>query len=146
MAVQLKVPLVTQRLSNECWYASACMVAYYREAGPRQGLPDKWAANNGINVNDFIDLAKAEGLLSVLTPGGDVTAQQMEVMLKNQGPLWCAGFWDGVGHIVVVTGIDGNNVSINDPNPYKRERVETLEWFNQKRSRIPNAIMYKPSR
>src|SRR5690348_4477784 len=25
-----------------CWYASACMVAYYREAGPRLGLPEKW--------------------------------------------------------------------------------------------------------
>ncbi len=144
MAVILQVPLVVQRKSMECWYASVCMVAYFREAGPRLGIPEKWAANNGINLVDFITLAKTEGLLSLMTPAQDLTSQQLEVILSNNGPIWCAGKWDGFPHIVVLTGVDGNTVYINDPNPAKQRRMETLAWFNQKLDKIPNCMMFKP--
>jgi len=49
MSVMLQVPFVTQlnygpkgSMSDPtgCWYASACMVAYYFEAGPRLGIPE----------------------------------------------------------------------------------------------------------
>ncbi len=143
---QTRSSLITQRLSNECWYASVCMVAYYREAGPRLGIPEQWQANNGINLNDFIKLAQAEGSKSIMTPGGALTAQQVEVFLVNNGPIWCAGHWDGVGHIVVLTGVDGTNVYINDPNPYKGKPIVTVDWFNQKLDRMPNCLMYKPAR
>jgi Papain-like cysteine protease AvrRpt2 len=56
-----------------------------------------------------------------------------------------AGQWDGVGHIVVLTGVDGNNVYINDPNPRKGRRIETVEWFNQKLDRgVRGCLMYSP--
>lgn len=127
----------------ECWYASACMVAYYFEAGPRLGLPDKWTANKGISIPDFISLGQAEHLQGMNVPTGPLTAQQLEVFLKNNGPLWCAGYWDGLPHIVVLTGIDGSTVYINDPNPARGARVETLDWFNQKLARVANCLMYR---
>ena len=143
MAVRLTVPLVLQKLSDECWYASACMVSYYRSAGPRQGLPKKWAANKGIQVNDFISLAKVEGLYPIHTMESDFTSQQLETYLRNYGPIWCAGYWDGVGHIIVLTGIEGTKLFINDPNPARGKRTESLQWFNQRLARETNAMMYK---
>lgn len=146
MSIKLDVPLVKQLRSMSCWYASVCMVAYYREAGPRLGLPDKWNANTGINLNDFIKLAKVEGLSSIKPPNLDLTEQQLEIFLRNNGPIWCAGRWDGVPHIVVLTGIENNRVYINDPNPAKGKRVETLAWFNKKLDKhVKNCMMYKLS-
>lgn len=145
MSVKLEVPLVLQRASMECWYASACMVAYFRRPGPRQGLPDKWLPNQGIGLADFARLAAAEGLKSVMTPLGALSAQQLEVLLRNNGPLWCAGRWDGVPHIVVLTGVEGDKVFINDPNPGKGKRQETVAWFNTKLDRVPNCLMYMPA-
>jgi ABC-type bacteriocin/lantibiotic exporter with double-glycine peptidase domain len=145
MATKLKVPLVAQRATMECWYASACMVAYYRVAGPRLGLPEKWTANRGIGLADFARLAQAEGLKPLPTPVGDQTALQLENLLDRNGPLWCAGRWDGVPHIVVLTGVDGPTVYINDPNPSKGARVESLDWFNKKLDRVANCMMYMPA-
>ncbi len=83
MSVKLNVPLALQKETMECWYSSACMVAYFRVAGPRLGLPDKWAPNKGIRPNDFIKLAQAEGLKSIQTPIGTSTSQQLETFLRN---------------------------------------------------------------
>lgn len=143
MAIQLHVPLVPQLRSMSCWYASACMVAYYRKAGPRLGLPQKWQANIGINLNDFVRLAKAEGLKPILVPPGKLTAVQLGTFLRNWGPLWCAGHWDGFPHIVVLTGVTNDTVSINDPNPARGRRTESLAWFNQKLDRhVSGCLMY----
>lgn len=145
MSVKLNVPLVSQKRNMSCWYASVCMVTYFREAGPRLGIPDKWNANTGINLPDFIKLAKAEGLLAIRSPASDLTEQQLEVFLRNNGPIWCAGKWDGAPHIVVLTGVEKGKVYINDPSPAKGKRVETLAWFNQKLDRhVQNCMMYKP--
>lgn len=143
MSIKLDVPLVLQRQTMECWYASVCMVNYFHEQGPRLGLPEKWEANNGINLGDFIRLAQVEKLQTVQMPTQDLTAQQLEVFLRNLGPLWCAGHWDGVPHIVVLTGVDNGTVYINDPNPNVGKRVETLSWFNNRRDPVPNGIMYR---
>jgi len=143
MATQLHVPLVSQLRSMSCWYAAACMVAYYRKAGPRLGLPQKWQANTGISVNDFVRLAKAEGLRPIMAPAGKLTASQVETFLRNFGPLWCAGYWDGVPHIVVLTGVTKDKVFINDPNPARGRRTESLAWFNQKLANdVSGCLMY----
>ena len=145
MSIKLNVPLVKQMRNMSCWYASVCMVAYFREAGPRLGLPSKWNANAGINLKDFIKLAQAEGLVSIKSPTSNLTEQQLEVFLRNNGPIWCAGKWDGAPHIVVLTGVEKGNVYINDPSPVKGKRVETLAWFNQKLDKhVQNCMMYKP--
>lgn len=145
MGVKLNVPMVVQQRQMSCWYASACMVSYYRQIGPRMGLPVKWKANNGIQLKDFISLAKTEGLKAVRSPASALTEQQLEVILRNNGPVWCAGRWDGVPHIVVLTGVEGGKVFINDPNPAKKQREETLAWFNQKLdNHVQNCLMYRP--
>ncbi|MES9930085.1 MAG: papain-like cysteine protease family protein [Candidatus Thiodiazotropha sp. 6PDIVS] len=144
MGIKLNVPLVKQLTKMSCWYASVCMVAYYREAGPRLGLPEKWKAISGINLNDFVKLAQAEGLVSIKSPASKLTEQQLEIFLRNNGPIWCAGRWDGVPHIVVLTGVDKGSVFINDPNPAKGKRTETLAWFNEKLdNHVQNCMMYK---
>ena len=145
MGIKLNVPLVSQKRKMSCWYAAVCMVAYFREAGPRLGLPDKWNANSGINLKDFTKLAQAEGLVAVRSPANKLTEQQLEVLLRNNGPIWCAGKWDGAPHIVVLTGVEKGKVYINDPSPSKGKRVETLEWFNQKLdNHVQGCMMYKP--
>lgn len=143
MGVKLDVPMVVQMKNMSCWYASCCMVAYYHVAGPRLGLPEKWAANNGIGLKDFIRLAQAEGLTALRSPAGPLSEQQLTVFLRNYGPLWCAGQWDGVGHIVVLTGVESGNVYINDPNPAVKRRVETIDWFNKKLdNHVAGCLMY----
>jgi len=135
--------MVVQMKNMSCWYASCCMVSYYRVAGPRLGLPKKWQENNGVRVADFVSLAKAEGLTAMKSPTSDLTEDQLTTFLRNNGPLWCAGFWDGVGHIVVLTGVEGGKVYINDPNPAKKQRVESIAWFNEKLSNnVPGCLMF----
>ena len=124
--------MVVQLRNMSCWYASACMVNYFHEAGPRLGIPQKWEDNHGISIPDFVVLAKNENLQPLNAATGNFTEQQLENHLKAYGPIWCAGRWDGLPHIVVLTGVENGSVYINDPNPAKRERVESLAWFNQK--------------
>ena len=147
MAIKLEVPLVSQRRTNSCWYASACMVAYYREQGPRLGLPERWAANTGIGIADFVRLAKAEGLSSIPFPAwSTLSARLLEMVVGYCGPIWCAGQWDGVPHIVVLTGVADGNVYINDPAPCTvgARRIETAAWFRERLdSHVRNCMLYR---
>jgi hypothetical protein len=133
MAIQLNVPLVAQMREMDCWYAGACMVAYYYEAGPRLGLPARWAENKGIlpDTNDFPALAKTEGLVSVVAPNRVWTESNLTKLLQDFGPIWCVGGWYGFGHVVVLTGVDETNVHINDPDGGVA-KVQSIAWFNQK--------------
>lgn len=141
--IKLSVPMVPQQRSMSCWYASTCMVIYFHVAGPRQGLPAKWNTNNGINIPDFVTLAQAEGMKTVNHAKVAFSEAQLETILRKHGPIWCAGQWDGAPHIVVLTGISDGNVYINDPNPAKLKRTETLAWFNTKLDMaVPNCMMY----
>lgn len=153
-SLQLDVPLVGQRLSDECWYVSACMLAYYQEAGPRLGLPKVWAANNGITPADFARLAAVEGLEAVPMPSGTHSVTNWDIFrwLVLYGPLWAAGYWYGVGHVIVITGIAGDTVHFNDPDDQAggddgRRATETVAWFNQKLAwDVDACLMYKPAR
>ena len=132
--IRLDVPKVAQARQMSCWYASACMVNYYFEAGPRQGLPRAWENNNGITPARFADLAKNEGLADATTfRGAANTYGQTELYLALYwlGPLWCAGGWFGFKHIIVLTGVEGGDVIINDPDKGV-EKTNTVSWFNQK--------------
>lgn len=142
--VQLDVPLVEQKKNMSCWYASACMVAYYREAGPRLGLPDVWKANTGLSFGAVDNLAKAEGLSVFPHPNvGKFSAADIYAALKQAGPLWCAGLWYGFGHCIVLTGTDGKNVIFNDPAGDKNKK-ETVDWFNKKLLwSLKNSLLYR---
>ena len=132
MSIRLTVPRVKQLRSMDCWYASACMVAWFFEQGPRLGLPQKWAANQGISpkLGDLITLAQVEHLKPVHAANRNWTEDDLERVLKDSGPIWSAGHWYGPGHVVVLTGVEPGKVVINDPDGGV-EKEGTLAWFNQ---------------
>lgn len=152
-SLMLDVPVVGQSRSMSCWYASACMVAYYQEAGPRLGLPRAWAADYGLGTKAFPRLAAVEGLVPVPLPSGGSAATSQDIFrwLMDYGPLWAAGDWYGDGHVIVITGIDGDTVHINDPDDQVggddgRRGTETLTWFNDHLWwDVASALMYKPA-
>src|SRR5262249_26057708 len=37
----------TREDENGCWYAAACMLGYYREQGPRRGVPEQYVRPDG---------------------------------------------------------------------------------------------------
>jgi Papain-like cysteine protease AvrRpt2 len=149
-SIKLDVPLVAQARSMSCWYAAACMVSYYFRAGPRLGLPAKWMANKGITPNDFIALAEAEGLEPLPEPRVPPTPASpaahnggsLYAALRTHGPIWCAGYWYGPGHVIVLTGIDGSTIYLNDPDGGV-EKTATVPWFNAKVAKLPGAMLRK---
>lgn len=104
-----KMSLIAQDKNMACWYASALMLINWRERqNPTlrcKALDDTtinlYKANNGIQNNQIIPLAKRLGFLSV--PPMSPTIDALEDWLKIYGPLWT----NGVRHIVVVAGIKG---------------------------------------
>lgn len=132
--IRLDVAKVAQQRSMSCWYATVCMVGYYFEIGPRQGLPNVWQANSGITPERFVDLARNEGLANATNyRGAGNTYGQAELFraLYYRGPIWCAGYWFGPGHIICLTGVKGGKVIFNDPDGGV-EKTNTVAWFNRK--------------
>ena len=147
----LDVPLVGQMKTMSCWYASACMVAYYREAGPRLGLPKAYMDNTG--TNEWSKLAQVEGMSILARPSGAHVATKYTILtwLRDNGPIWCAGDWYGAPHVIVLTGISGDTVHINDPDDQKggtagRRGTETVGWFNSHQYWTwPDAMLCRPA-
>lgn len=146
MTYKMDVPKVAQDKSMSCWYAGACMVAYYREAGPRLGIPDVYMANTGVTAAQMRLLAKNEGLKEATLSYGGCTAEQLEAALRKYGPLWVDGDWFGPAHIIVVTGVDttSKEVIFNDPDGGV-EKTKSMTWFNAKRYRS-NPPLYQPAK
>ncbi|MEP7277768.1 MAG: papain-like cysteine protease family protein [Bacteroidota bacterium] len=73
------------------------------------------------------------------------TSRNIENMLVRYGPLWCAGFWFGHGHIIVLTGIKGEEVYFNDPDGGVQKKG-SVAWFNAKLAgELDGCLMYKDS-
>ena len=142
---RLNVPVEAQTSSDTCWHAAASMVWHFSQqqtgrSGPMNTLRDDFEANRPIN--DWPALAKLVGLVEI---GSDkaYTSEEIETLLKTHGPLWCAGNWFGVGHCIVVTGIEGETVYFNDPDR-GRQKFGLLAWFNTMRFRTwPDALLAK---
>jgi Papain-like cysteine protease AvrRpt2 len=125
-----------------CWYAAAEMVSKYLRPGPRLGLPDVWKRDNGLSPTVIDALAKAEGLRVVSRPDGGLTATILIELLRTYGPLWSAVNWEGSGHVIVLTGVKGDNVYFNDPwEPSKK--VRPVSWFVSSLLPFPNALLAK---
>ncbi|PMY59951.1 MULTISPECIES: papain-like cysteine protease family protein [Pseudomonas] len=143
MTFKMTVPKVAQDKTMSCWYAAACMVAFYREQGPRLGIPTVYAANTGVTPAQIRLLTKNEGLTDAELPVG-CTAEQIEAALRQYGPLWLDGDWFGPAHIIVVTGVDTTSKEIifNDPDGGTEKRG-SVTWFNAKRY-VANPPLYQP--
>lgn len=146
---RMNVPLVPQARNSSCWYAAACMVSYYREAGPRFGVPMVWQENKGISLAQESALARHEGLTAFPLPKSRKFSEaNIYAALKQAGPLWAGGNWDGDGnHVVVITGIDSGKVYYNDPWPVGKgikNAHRPLEWFSKWLDwNDKNAILYR---
>jgi hypothetical protein len=115
------VPGMSQPKDHLCWYASLQMVvSYYRQRGGGRGLKDPSEDPetqnmyvNNLGITDRERIARKLGF-SVLYES--LTEAGMWKMLKN-GPVIYAGAWPGTlsGHWVVIVGISGNKLAINDP-------------------------------
>ena len=143
MTFKMIVPKVAQDKTMSCWYAAACMVAFYREQGPRLGIPDVYMANTGVTAAQMRLLAKNEGLKDAALPV-PCTAEQIESALRQYGPLWIDGDWFGAAHIIVITGVDtvSREVIFNDPDG-GIEKTGSVTWFNSVRY-IANPPLYQP--
>ena len=147
--IQLNVPLVAQEKSNCCWHTSAYMIWLYwqqngKGAGPMNTISSNYEAadTTGIGPAQFITLAQKVGL-TALPVKNQHSEDALFKYLRDYGPIWSAGFWFGVGHIIVLTGVDKGNVYFNDPDGgVKREG--TVKWFNEKlSSQLSGCLMAK---
>jgi hypothetical protein len=124
-----------------CWYAAAEMVSKYHRPGPRVGLPAIWEADSGLLIQQINSLAKSEGLRVVPRPG-TVDQESLLRILKQYGPIWAAGTFGGSGHVIVLTGVSGEQVHFNDPwEPSKK--VKSITWFGNHLGYYPNALLAK---
>ena len=153
-SIFLDVPFVTQLgfggpkdPQNDwtgCWYASACMVAYYFEAGPRLGLPEKYdpikRKHSPMSNDEYPKLMANEHLVLVALPTSKAwTAEQIPDLLRKYGPLSFG--WNKTslktgntyGHRSVVIGYDetSSEVQFHDPENLPNSRLG-LESFNAK--------------
>ncbi|MGH7617011.1 MAG: papain-like cysteine protease family protein, partial [Gemmatimonadaceae bacterium] len=135
--IKLDVPVLAQEKSMCCWHTSAMMIWFYWQeqngrSGPMNTVKPVYDANTGLSVSvqSFITLAKTTGL-KPLPAKNTYSNDDLFALLRDSGPLWCAGTWYGAGHVIVLTGIDGGTVFLNDPDGAQR-KTGTLAWFNEK--------------
>lgn len=173
MATKLNVPFITQLdMGGDpdaddptgCWYASVCMMGYYFEVGPRQGLPELYGADlgggrkghfatgspeaNAALANHHEMLAKREGLVPVdkCAEKHDYTLDEIEKLLKAGGPIFM--YWrkthNGAtyGHASVIIGTEAASVIYHDPEKAPNSKM-TIGDFNKKRQVWKYALMQK---
>ncbi|MDQ3059968.1 MAG: C39 family peptidase [Pseudomonadota bacterium] len=135
--IKLDVPVLAQEKTMCCWHTSAMMIwRYWQEQTGRQGpmntVTPVYQSNAGLapSAQAFITLARMTGLLK-LPVCTTYSSAALSDMLRDHGPVWCAGLWYGAGHVIVLTGIDGGQVFLNDPDGAQR-KTGTLAWFNKK--------------
>lgn len=147
MSKTYNVPLVAQTSNNTCWHASSLMIWYYwqgvtNKQGPMNTLAENYKNDQGVTPQQFVALAGKAGLRKVFQRYINYTPEVLQNLLTQYGPLWCAGFWYGVGHIIVLKGIDGDTIFFNDPDGGVA-KTNTVAWFNSKLAKIDGCLMYK---
>jgi hypothetical protein len=148
-SIQFDVPLVAQEKSNCCWHTSAYMVWLYwqqngKGAGPMNTVAPKYAVADtvGIYPQEFITLAQKVGLYKLPVKNYH-SADDLHSYLSAGGPVWCAGFWFGPGHVIVLSGVNNETVYFNDPDRGVKKEG-TVKWFNEKlASQLQGSLMVK---
>ncbi|MBA1147439.1 C39 family peptidase [Ectothiorhodospiraceae bacterium WFHF3C12] len=137
MNVRYQVPRYQQAKPNSCWNAAAQMIwTYWQSVSGRQG--PMWthtqayerADTTGLYPQEFVTLARRVGMKPVPV-NGSFSTEKLASLLRTHGPLWCAGYWYGVGHVIVLTGVEPGKVHLNDPDGAVA-KTGTLAWFNDK--------------
>ena len=147
--IYLDVPFVTQlgfgdpsnpqNDTTGCWYSSSCMIAYYFEAGPRLGVPEKYDAVKGrhaaIKVTEYPKLIANEHLAIIPLPtNNEWTVDAIADLLRRYGPLSFSWFkpYKGklYGHRSVIIGCDdqNNQIIFHDPEKLPSSRLTITDF------------------
>lgn len=148
MSKILDVPTFAQTSSDTCWHAASVMIwEYWQRVTGRQGpmntLGDVWTANQPTNPAQWATLAKKVGLKNIPGRPFIITSKVLEDYLTQYGPIWCAGTWFGPGHAIVLTGVNGKDIYLNDPDGGVK-KTKDISWFNIKLFHsVEGSMMYK---
>jgi ABC-type bacteriocin/lantibiotic exporter with double-glycine peptidase domain len=143
----LDVPLDPQEKPNTCWHSAAYMIWLYWQRrtgkqGPMWTVPKLYDENRAITPPEFIRLARNVGLREVACLK-QYASDDLKKMLDAHGPIWCAGWWYGPGHVIVLTGVNGDTAHINDPDGGVKKQIP-VAWFNTKlANQYPGCLMEK---
>ena len=145
-SVSFDVPTIPQEKTMCCWHTSAMMIwRYWQQKTGRQGpmntLAPVYDANTGLSVAAFVTLGEKTSL-KALDLKNTYSNAELYALLKQCGPLWCAGYWYGLPHVIVLTGVDEGTALVNDPDGGVK-KVGTMAWFNEKLARLDGALRYK---
>jgi ABC-type bacteriocin/lantibiotic exporter with double-glycine peptidase domain len=143
--MKLDVMHIMQEKQMSCWHASARMLYGYRNSACINPLPDDYEDNQGITAEEFINLAHDIGLETLPQVNQTFSWLFINDNLMSYGPMWAAGQWNGVNHIIVVSGVDEDGtLYVNDP-AFGSPVVRNMSWLNariDKNVAIP--MMYLP--
>lgn len=171
MAYSIDVPFISQWTGFAgqsiddwlgCWYASACMVAYAYEPGPRLGVPSAygkqtapgggtWTGHAALLFPQFKKLAKNEGLVEVTDAASKkFTVAEIEALLRSGGPiLFCynktrAG--KTYGHAGCIYGADAakDEILFHDPEDKPRTKINNA-YLEARRLRFAFSMLHRNS-
>ena len=149
MATQYSVKLIPQVGPDSCWLACYQMIeAWYNSLPaiktPKHLLTGKQYQAIGNTRNITIQPTEAAvstmlGSLKLTEVGRKTGKAEVADLLRTYGPLWYGGLLTGYdgrttgGHVVVITGIDQQDIYLNDPSPINqgaRTRLPVADFFN----------------
>ncbi len=121
------------------------MLYAYRNNASIHPLPKTWDGNQGIQPSQFIELAKTLGLRTLPKVNQSYGWKFLEDALTSYGPIWAAGQWNGLNHIIVITGVDaGGRLFVNDP-AFPSTVIRNMGWFNERIDKnVDVPMMYFP--
>ncbi len=143
--MRLDVMHIMQERQMNCWHASARMLYGYRNSACINPLPQDYESNQGLTAEQFIDLARDLGLETLPQVNQSFSWRFIDDNLGSYGPIWAAGQWNGVNHIVVITGVDEDGtLYVNDP-AFGAPVIRSMAWFNARIDKnVPIPMMYLP--
>lgn len=125
-----------------CWYATACMIGYAFEEGPRQGVPELFSrplpqADGTIRIGHWQisagwlpTLMKNEHLTEI-DGGLPRTTMGLEVLLRFWGPIFMPWLKTAgghtYGHASCIIGARDDNVIFHDPENAPRSEMPIEE-------------------
>jgi ABC-type bacteriocin/lantibiotic exporter with double-glycine peptidase domain len=138
--IKHKVPVIAQRRDMSCWYAAACMIGAYYEQGPRLGVPAIWIADEGIDDNEFQELATAESLVWFTAANHEFSIPSLVNALSKLGPMLSVCNMPQGKHAIVLVGAGDiedkeDRVYYNDPAGGGASKTMPLKEFNERRYR-----------